>query len=99
MKKRLLIEMLVGGVTSFLLWSFFGPNIIGWWYEPPSKDAFSCATTVRGALGQFVQMQLIMAAGGAVLLGLLMFLGRRWLNKRNGGTPEVQATNPATPQG
>ena len=94
MKKRLLLELLVGGVASFLLWSFFGPNIIGWWYEPPSKDAFSCATTVRGALGQFVQMQLLMAAGGAVSLALLLFLGRRWLNNRKGDDPTPQPAPP-----
>lgn len=85
-KKRLLVEWLAGGAVGFLLCSVFGPGVIGWWYEPPSKDALSCASTVRGALGQFVRMQLMMAVGGAVIIGLLLFLGRRWWSRR-GATP------------
>lgn len=52
--RRLALEVAVGAVLGFLTWSIVGPSVMGWWYEPPSKDAFSCAGSVRNALSQFV---------------------------------------------
>lgn len=62
--------------------SVAGPSVISWWYEPPSRDAFSCAGSVRTALSQFVTMQLICAGVGALLLTLVVFLVRRTLKSR-----------------
>lgn len=75
-------ETLAGSALGFLLWSFAGPGMIGWWYEPPSKDAFSCAGTVRTAIGQFVFMQLVSALIGAIMVAVVLFLGRRWWSGR-----------------
>lgn len=75
-------EVLAGSALGFVIWSLVGPGMIGWWYEPPSKDAFSCAGTVRSALGQFVAMQMVSAVVGATILGLGLFLVRRWWAKR-----------------
>jgi hypothetical protein len=75
--RRTALELAVGAVLGFLGWSFAGPTIIGWWYEPPSKDAFSCAGSVKMALAEFVKMQLFSAIGGAVGFALLLFVGRR----------------------
>jgi hypothetical protein len=75
---KLMMAQLAGGaVLGFTLSSVFGPTVISWWYEPPSRDAFSCAGSVRTALGQFVTMQLIAASVGALGLALLVFLIRR----------------------
>jgi hypothetical protein len=76
-------EVLAGSAVGFLAWSFVGPGLIGWWYEPPSKDAFSCAGSVRAALGKFVVMQLVSAVTGAVVLAVVLFVGRRWWARRH----------------
>jgi hypothetical protein len=68
-------------VLGFLAWSLSGPTIISWWYEPPSRDAFSCAGSVRMALLQFVKMQLGAAVVGAFGFALLLFVGRRVFRK------------------
>jgi hypothetical protein len=75
--RRLLLELAIGAILGFIAWSLAGPTVIGWWYEPPSKDAFSCAGSVRVALGQFVKMQLGAALGGAAGFAALLFAGRR----------------------
>jgi hypothetical protein len=79
---KLVSAQLAGGaVLGFVLSSVFGPTVISWWYEPPSRDAFSCAGSVRTALGQFVTMQLVAAGVGAVVLTLLVFLIRRAMRR------------------
>jgi hypothetical protein len=75
--RRFLLELAIGAVLGFIAWSLAGPTVIGWWYEPPSKDAFSCAGSVRTALSQFVKMQLGAAVAGAGGLATLLFAGRR----------------------
>jgi hypothetical protein len=81
--RRIGVQLAVGGVLGFAASSFAGPAIIGWWYEPPIKDAFSCASSVRAALSQFVTMQLICAAVGGGLAMLTVFLVRRALASRS----------------
>lgn len=80
--RRIGAQLAMGGVLGFAASSFGGPAVIGWWYEPPIKDAFSCASSVRAALSQFVKMQLICAALGAVAVAVVVFFVRRSLKKR-----------------
>jgi hypothetical protein len=75
--RRVGVALASGAVLGFAVSSFVGPSIIGWWYEPPIKDAFSCASSVRGALGQFVTMQLVCAAVGAVMIAVIAFFVAR----------------------
>jgi hypothetical protein len=75
--KRTATGAATGAVLGFVAWSVAGPAVISWWYEPPSKDAFSCAGSVKAALSQFVVMQLVAAAVGAVALALILFALRR----------------------
>jgi len=82
--RRSALEAALGAVLGFVVWSFGGPAVISWWYEPPSRDAFSCAGSVKTALSQFVTMQLISAVVGAVGAGLLLFALRR--ARRQGST-------------
>lgn len=84
--RRTAIGSAVGSVVGFVVWSLVGPAIISWWYEPPSKDAFSCAGSVKTALSQFVTMQLISASIGAVAVTILSFVFRR-AKRMQGGTP------------
>jgi hypothetical protein len=84
--KKTGIGAAVGAVTGFVFWSAVGPAVISWWYEPPSKDAFSCAGSVKTALSQFVTMQLISAAIGAVGLAVILFVFRR-AKSMQGGAP------------
>lgn len=79
---RRVAESMAGAAAGFLVWSIFGPNLLGWWYEPPVKDVISCSNAVRVAVGQFVMAQLVSALVGAVLLTLVLLLGRRWWAKR-----------------
>ena len=81
------LEGAIGAVLGFVAACLAGPALISWWYEPPSKDAFSCAGSVRTALGQFVTLQLVCAGVGAVMLGLILFLIRRALAKRRADAP------------
>jgi hypothetical protein len=80
--RRIGAQLAVGAVLGFAASSFGGPAVIGWWYEPPIKDAFSCASSVRAALAQFVKMQLICAALGGAALALAVFLVRRAMSRR-----------------
>jgi hypothetical protein len=75
--RRIGLPLAVGAVLGFAASCFCGPSVIGWWYAPPIKDAFSCASSVRSALAQFVEMQLISAILGGVVTALIVFLVRR----------------------
>lgn len=80
--RRTLLELLAGIVLGVVVASVWGPIAVSWWYKPPSEDAFSCAGTVEKALGQFVLLQLGMAAAGAFALWLFFFVVRRFWNRR-----------------
>ena len=86
--RRFAIQVVSGAVLGFAGSCFFGPGVLGWWYAPPVKDAFSCESSVRNALTQFVKMQLISAAVGAVVVLIAVFLIRRAFTKRG---PNVAA--------
>jgi hypothetical protein len=79
---RTLAELLIGAGLGMALIGFIGPGLISWWYQPPIKDAFSCASSVQAALQQFVWLQLIVALAFAFLTILGSFLVRRRLSKR-----------------
>jgi hypothetical protein len=80
------VGLAVGAVVGFAVSSLAGPSIIGWWYEPPIKDAFSCASSVRAALKQFVTMQLISAAVGAVVIAVIVYFVSRSRRKTAGAS-------------
>lgn len=75
--RRLALEVSIGAVLGFIGWSVIGPSVLSWWYEPPSKDAFSCASSVKAALSQFVMAEIIAAAVGGVMLAVFLFVMRR----------------------
>jgi hypothetical protein len=75
--RRIGTHLAVGAVLGFIAWSFAGPSVIGWWYAPPIKDAFSCASSVRAAVVQFVEMQLVFAVVGGVGLAVAIYILRR----------------------
>jgi hypothetical protein len=93
--KRVAIRMTVGALLGLGAWSLSGPKVISWWYEPPSKDAFSCAGSVRGALSQFVYSQLIAAAVGATVVAIVVGLLRRWWDQRGAAAAPAVAPAPA----
>ena len=76
------VQLAVGAAIGFIATCFFGPGLLGWWYEPPVKEAFSCASSVRSAISQFVVMQLISAAVGGILVSIVVLLVRRRFAKR-----------------
>jgi hypothetical protein len=65
------VPALVGAVIGIVLWSLVAPRVIGWWYEPPVKDALSCAPSVRRAIGDFLVAEMIIAGLGALTLLIL----------------------------
>ena len=67
----------VGSVVGFAGWSFAGPAIIGWWYEPPVKEIYSCASSVQSAVRQFVIAQFVCAALGGIGTLLIVYFVRR----------------------
>jgi hypothetical protein len=64
------VPPLLGAVIGIVLWSLVAPRVIGWWYEPPVKDALSCAPSVRRAIGDFLVAEMIIAG----LAGLTMLI-------------------------
>jgi hypothetical protein len=79
---RIAIQLGAGALVGLVGSSVGGPSVISWWYEPPSRDAFSCAASVKTALSQFVTMQLVCAAAGGVLVTIAYTLASRALAKR-----------------
>jgi hypothetical protein len=71
-------------LVGFAGWSFAGPGIIGWWYEPPVKEIYSCASSVESAVRQFVIAQLVCAALGGIATLLIAYFVRKALG---GGKP------------
>jgi hypothetical protein len=86
--KKTILQLGVGVALGFLLAGLVGPRLISFWYQPPSKDAFSCASSVENALTQFVWLQLGCAALGGIGLWLAIFFGGRlWRRKGSAETP------------
>lgn len=75
--RRIGATLAVGGILGFVGWSFAGPAVIGWWYEPPVKEIYSCASSVESAVRQFVIAQLVCAALGGIATQLIVYFVRR----------------------
>jgi hypothetical protein len=75
--KRFAVIASTGALLGFVLFCMFGPKVMGWWYTPPAKEAFSCGASVSDALGEFVKFQLGAALGGAASVLILVALFRR----------------------
>jgi hypothetical protein len=84
---RVGVSLAIGALIGFAIASIAGPSIIGWWYEPPIKDAFSCASSVRAALKNLVTMQLGAAAAGAAVLAIIVFFVSRNRTKKAAASP------------
>ena len=85
--RRIGTTLAVGGVLGFIGWSLAGPAVIGWWYEPPVKEIYSCASSVESAVRQFVVAQLVCAALGGIAISLLAYFVRRALGGGTGAAP------------
>jgi hypothetical protein len=81
---RITLPLTVGALLGLLGWSFGGPTVVSWWYEPPVKDALSCAPSVRQAVSDFVRWGLGVAALSALVTLTLVSLVRR---RFGGSTP------------
>jgi hypothetical protein len=77
MPTRITMPLAVGALLGLLVWSFGGPTVVSWWYEPPVKDALSCAPSVRQAVSDFVRWGLGVAAISALVTLTLVSLVRR----------------------
>lgn len=80
--KWISVTLGLGALFGFVVWSLMGARVIAWWYEPPIKDAFSCASSVEAALSQFILMQVISAAVGSVVVLVAVATLRVWWNGR-----------------
>jgi hypothetical protein len=49
---RIAIQLGAGAFFGLTAAGLGGPSVISWWYEPPSRDAFSCAGSVKNALAK-----------------------------------------------
>jgi hypothetical protein len=85
--RRFAVIASTGALLGFVLFCMFGPRVMGWWYTPPAKEAFSCGASVSDALGEFVKFQLGAAVGGAAFVLILVALFRRLWNKVTGVGP------------
>jgi hypothetical protein len=98
--RRFAIVAGTGALVGFVLFCVFGPRVIGWWYTPPAKEAFSCGASVADALSEFVKLQLGAAVLGAILV-LCMVAFARWLwakvTRKGAPEPALAAPAPATP--
>jgi len=80
--KKTILQLGAGVALGFLVACLFGPRVISFWYQPPSKDAFSCAGSVESALTQFVWLQLGFAAVGGLGLWLALVFGGRLFRRK-----------------
>lgn len=70
------VPLVVGALLGVVLWSLVAPRVIGWWYEPPVKDALSCAPSVRRAIGDFLMAEMIIAGLGGLTMLILVTVVR-----------------------
>jgi hypothetical protein len=97
--KRFAVIASTGALLGFVLFCMFGPKVMGWWYTPPAKEAFSCGASVSDALGEFVKFQLGAAVGGAAFVLILVALFRRLWSKVTGSTPAPAPLAAIGPEG
>ena len=93
--RRFAVVAATGALLGFVMFCVFGPRVMGWWYTPPAKEAFSCGASVSDALGIFVKFQLGAACAGAALVLVGAALVRRLFAKKP--APEAIAAIPPPP--
>jgi hypothetical protein len=93
--KRALVQMSVGAVLGFIIWSLLGKSMTSMMFGSLG-GSFSCRLDVEAGLDKFVAMQLYSAIGGAlVVLGGATFVRMKWAKRKN--KPAAPTPAPGVP--
>jgi hypothetical protein len=79
--RRTLLFACVGTTLGFAAALVRGPQLVSFFFKP-LQASLSCAPTVDTALNQFVGLELVCAALGAVLTLAALFFWRRFMRQR-----------------
>lgn len=72
--KKLSILLAAGLVLGNLLSTYFGPDLLAWWFESPVNMAVNCTEPIKWAMKKLVLLQISGTAIGLVLGAFIYFV-------------------------
>lgn len=56
---RALFLTSLGGIAGLLLFSWWGPHMVGWWFQPPVNIGIDCRQAIDWSMGKLLLIQMI----------------------------------------
>ena len=79
MAKRVIIWALVGAAVGNAIASWFGPQLLNYWFRPPGvTEQDRCVMQIQAAMSELVRVQLV---GMGIGLLLFLILGIFWYRR------------------
>jgi hypothetical protein len=75
--KKFLWMMIAGGLLGALLFAWFSPHLIVWYFSPPSDLSISCKPAVEWAIITYRKIMFTGVLIGAITGGIFFFAFRR----------------------
>jgi hypothetical protein len=74
--KKFFYTIAAGGLIGAILFAWFSPSLIVWYFSPPSGQILSCNTAVEWAIVTYRKIMFTGVLLGAIVSGILFFAFR-----------------------
>lgn len=71
--KNFLNVILIGGILGALIFAWFSPSLISWYYTPPAELVFSCSSTMEWTLSAYRKVMFVGVLLGVISSAILYF--------------------------
>jgi hypothetical protein len=86
--KRFLGTMVLGSLVGAILFGWFSPQLIVWYFSPPADFAMSCSPAVEWAISTYRKVMFTGVLIGALVGGILFFV---FAGRQNPGGSEPKS--------
>ncbi|RZA08270.1 MAG: hypothetical protein EOP11_05310 [Proteobacteria bacterium] len=92
--KKLTYTVLIGALLGAVIFAWLSPNVIAWYFSPPTDLSISCKPAVEWAINTYRKVLFTGVLLGAIASAIIFFAFYR-PGSRPGGGPSAQDVPPA----
>jgi hypothetical protein len=78
--RKILTSFGIGALLGAIFTSWFAPQIIAWYFEPPVEIGVNCRPAVEWAMKRLQYTQVVGLIGGAIVAGIICAI---WMRRKS----------------